>query len=108
MASSVPTIIGAAISGGGMVGVLVRILIQNYLKQNADAHATTNRELTANKRALELQTLALVRMEEALKPLMKLMDDFNEQGKDIAVIKETIKNLKDNVNGIGKKLRGEK
>lgn len=108
----VPDILGTAAGGAGGVltmGVLAKILIQNWIK-NQEKHADQTRDelkttTEKNNQALQDIAVALGQIGVKLENLQRTADMTVKYGEAIAVLQVRTEDFGRNLNGLGQKVK---
>lgn len=85
----------ASAAGGGLtVGWIAKLLIQNWLKKHEAMESSVGTML-----------IQLTRIEERVSTLQRAEERARDQGRDIAVIQKQIEEFREDLNGVGRKVR---
>jgi hypothetical protein len=84
----------SAVSGGVTVGWIAKTMIQNWLKKHDDMASS-----------VQTMLIQLTRIEERVNTLQRAEERSKDQAQKLAVIESQLGEFKDDLNGVGRKLR---
>jgi hypothetical protein len=90
--------LAGVVGGGGTIGMITKVLVQNWIKN----HDKRNDKVGDGMQAMAIE---MAKVSVRLEDFAKVAERVGKQGEDVAVLKTQVGTIKENLNGLGAKLR---